>query len=120
MKKRKILIIVLAVVLVALSPFIVWGSSLLKCEVLTNKYYNDFADAWTGNTMLDEPEYFKVLNCNGKTARVYYVSEGKDWASVLTFEKTDVEWVETNWETVWSTTGSASEVVYPYLWHFIF
>ena len=120
MKKRKILIIALAVVLVALSPFIVWGSSLLKCEVLTKIYYSDFEYAWTDNTMLDEPEYFKVLDCDGETARVYYVSEDMDWASVLTFEKNDSEWVETYWEVIWSKTGSASEVIYPYLWHFIY
>ncbi len=120
MKKRKILIIVLAFVLVALLPFIVWGSSLLKCEILTKIYYDDFEYAWTDNTMLDEMEYFKVLDCDGETARVYYVSDGMDWANVLTFEKNDGKWVETQWECIWSTTGSASEVVYPYLWHFIY
>lgn len=120
MKKRKVLIIVLAVVLVALLPFIVWGSSLLKCEILTKIYYDDFEYAWTDNTMLDEMEYFKVLDCDGETARVYYVSEGMDSANVLTFEKNDGKWVETQWECIWSKTGSASEVIYPYLWHFIY
>ncbi len=120
MKKRKVLIIVLAVVLVALLPFIVWGSSLLKCEILTKIYYDDFEYAWTDNTMLDEMEYFKVLDCDGETARVYYVSEGVDSANVLTFEKNDGKWVETQWECIWSKTGSASEVIYPYLWHFIY
>lgn len=121
MKKRtKVLIIVLAVVLVALLPFIMWGSSLLKCEILTKVYYNDFEYAWTDNIMLDEMEYFKVLDCDGETARVYYVSEGMDWASVLTFEKNDGKWVETQWECIWSKTGSASGVIYPYLWHFIY
>lgn len=120
MKKRKVLIIVLAVVLVALLPFIVWGSSLLKCEILTKIYYDDFEYAWTDNTMLDEMEYFKVLDCDGETARVYYVSEGMDWANVLTFEKNDGKWVETQWECIWSKTGSASKVIYPYLWHLIY
>ena len=29
-------------------------------------------------------------------------------------------WEEISWSTIWSTTGSASEVIYPYWWHFIY
>ena len=29
-------------------------------------------------------------------------------------------WQEISWKTIWSTSGSASEVIYPYWWHFIY
>lgn len=118
MKKRLIPAVIILVIVML--PLIVWSSSLIKCEILTKVYYDDFEYAYTDNTMLDEMEYFKVLDCDGETARVYYVSKDMDWANVLTFENTDGAWVETHWEVIWSTTGSASEVVYPYLWHFIY
>ena len=35
-------------------------------------------------------------------------------------EKKDGVWQEIAWETIWSTSGSASEVIYPYWWHFIY
>jgi hypothetical protein len=84
------------------------------------KYYDDFAFAYTQTTMLGDMEYFKVLRCDGATADVYYVGKGRTAADVLTFEKRNGNWAETSWETVWSTTGSASEVIYPYWWHFIY
>ena len=42
--------------------------------------------------------------------------------NVLTFKfnhDTDL-WEELFWSTIWSTNGSASEVIYPYWWHFIY
>ena len=114
MKKRITTIIVIAVLI----PVFIWIASLIKCEVLTKQYYDDFALAYTGNTMLGPMEYFKVLSCNDETAQVYYVSENMTGAHILTFEKRDNAWVEIKWETIWSTRGSASEVIYPYWWHF--
>lgn len=97
---------------------IVWTISLIKCEVLTNKYYEDFKSAYQGNTMLEETEYFKVLKCNGKTAEVYYVSKGNTSGDVLEFQMHNGAWVETNWRTIWSKSGSASGAVWPYWWQF--
>jgi len=117
MKRSKTKLILL---ILCLLPVVVWVSSLIKCEILTHKYYDDFQYAYENNSMLAEPEYFKVLNCDNETARVYYVSQGKTSANVLTFQKSNGEWIETEWSTVWSTTGSASEVIYPYWWHFVY
>lgn len=103
-----------------LALILLWGGSLVKCELLTMRYHDDFALAYTDNTMLGDMEYFKVLACDGNTARVYYVSENRAGGDVLTFEKQEGVWVQSKWETIWSTTGSASEVIYPYWWHFIY
>lgn len=115
--KKKYMVIGFIILLI---PVVFWISSLVKCEVLTQKYYDDFALAYTQNTMLGDMEYFKVLRCDGETADVYYVSKDRAGADILAFENRSGNWVETSWETVWSTSGSASEVVYPYWWHFIF
>ena len=115
--KKKYILIAFAVLLI---PVLIWVSALIKCEVLMQKYHDDFALAYTQNTMLGDSEYFKVLRCDGETAEVYYVSKGNAGADVLTFENRDGNWLETGWETVWSTSGSASEVVFPYWWHFLY
>ena len=49
MKKKVILIIVIIGILI---PAVLWASALIKCEILTQKYYDDFKQAYTQNTML--------------------------------------------------------------------
>ena len=117
MKSKRIITIAVIVILI---PIIFWVSSLIKCEILTQKYFDDFEQAYTQNTMLGEMECFKVLNCNGSTAEVYYVSKEMTDANVLTFENKSDTWTEISWRTIWSASGSASEVIYPYWWHFVY
>ena len=99
---------------------ILWLGALIQCEVLTDRYYDDFDDAWRQNTMLGEMEYFKVLHCDGEWADVYYV--GKEYSSgdLMAFHMEAGRWIEANWNTVWSDTGSASDIIWPYWWHFIY
>ena len=118
MKKSKIAIWIFPFCLMVI--LLVQSIALIKCEILTNRYRADFEVAYRGNSMLDEMETFKVLNCNDQRAEVYYIEAGKTRAYVLTFEKTDGSWKETSWKCIWSTTGSASEVIWPYWWHFIY
>lgn len=117
MKRKKLLSLIIVIVAI---PIAIWIPSLIKCEILTQKYYDDFKQAYTQNTMLGEMEYFKVLSCDENTAEVYYVSKGMTGANVLTFQNNNGVWQEISWETIWSTSGSASEVIYPYWWHFIY
>ena len=117
MKKKRILIIIIVAIMI---PVSFWGISLIKCEMLTHKYYNNFEQAYKQNTMLGEMEYFRVLSCDENIAEVYYVSKGMTDANVLTFENRNGVWQEISWKTIWSTSGSASEVIYPYWWHFIY
>ena len=116
MKKRVMLIIVVVIMI----PIAFWASALIKCEILTKAHYDDFKQAYKQNTMLGEIEYFKVLSCNENTAKVYYVSKGMTEGSVLTFKNNNGVWQKTSWETIWSASGSASDVIYPYWWHFIY
>ena len=118
MKKRLKVLIIIAIIVAV--PTVVWLSSLINCERLTQKYYKDFEDTYTQNVMLGDIEYFKVLRCDGETADVYYVSEDMVNANVLTFKNTDGKWIETDWNTIWSKTGSASGVIFPYWWHFVY
>ena len=117
MKKKWLPIAVYAMIAI---PVLIWILSLAKCEILTQKYHDAFAQAYTQNAMLGEMEYFKVLRCDGNTADVYYVSKGMTDANVLSFENKNGTWEETSWRTVWSSSGSASGVIYPYWWHFIY
>lgn len=110
---KRILIILLATVLLFA---VVWGASLLWCEILTSQHGEEFAQAYEENTMIGPIESFKVLSCDGENARVYYVSQGMTLGSVLTFAMQEGKWQCTQWDTVWSSTGSASNVVWPY-WH---
>lgn len=115
MRKRR-----LAILRICLAVVLIQSIALIKCEVLTHKYYADFQAACRGNSMLGEMEAFKVLRCDGQTAEVYYIETGKTMAHVLSFEKVNGSWEETAWRCIWSTTGSASEVIWPYWWHFIY
>ena len=118
MKQRKLTVWIL---LICLAVFVLAQSvSLIKCEILTNRYRTDFEFAYKENSMLGEMESFKVLKCDGQRAEVYYIEGGKTMAHVLYFEKVDGIWEETAWRCIWSTTGSASEVIWPYWWHFIY
>lgn len=112
--KRLPLYIPLAFVLVFL---VVWGASLLKCEILTNKYYDELEYAHVENTMLDKVDYLKVLKCDGEIAEVYYVCENDTVGNVLKYQKENDQWKETEWNTIWSKQGSADEMLWPYWWH---
>lgn len=105
---------------------IMWIGALIKCEVLTYQHYDEFKDAYRENTMLWDMEYFKVLRyapSRSNIAQVYYVGEEHTLGSVLTFQY-DHEaerWKEISWNVIWSGVGgSASEVIWPYWWHFIY
>ena len=91
------------------------------------QHYDEFKDAYKQNTMLGEMDYFKVLSYAPHKApnfaQVYYAGKGKTVGVVLTFQynyKTTV-WEEISYSTIWSGVGvSASEVIWPYWWHFIY
>ena len=97
-----------------------WIGALIHCQILTDRYYDDFSDAWQQNTMLGEMEYFKVLHCDGAWAEVYYVGEDYSSGDLMTFHMEEGKWTTANWATIWSDTGSASSVIWPYWWHFIY
>lgn len=106
---------------IVLGLVITYMFSLVKCEILTQRHYDEFKDAYKQNTMLGEVEFFKVLEYETcSVAKVYYISKDKAGGNVLTFAYEDGKWNEVYWNTIWSKTGSADDVVYPYLWHWIY
>ena len=112
--KRLFLYIPSAIVLLFL---VVLGASLLKCEILTDKYYEELECAHIENTMIGKINSFKVLKCDGDTAEVYYVCNDNTVSFVLNFEKQNNEWKEISWDCIWSKQGSADEMIWPYWWH---
>ena len=109
-----------ATITILIIPLLFWVLSLAKCEILTLFHGNEFAEVYKENTMLGDMEYWKVLDISQDYARVYFVSENHSNANVLTFIKEDGKWRYKKWETIWSQSGSASEVIWPYWWHFIY
>ena len=100
---------------------LIWGFPLARCEILTLTHGQEFAELYKENTMLGEQEYWKVLNYSETHARVYYVATNHLGANILSFVKKNDQWKYDKWEgTVWSKGGSASEVIWPYWWHFIY
>lgn len=99
---------------------IIWLAALMKCEVLTLLHREEFETIYKENTMIGNIDYLKVLEYSEQNARVYYVSQNRSAGHILCFVKQGTRWKYDNWETVWSATGSASEVIWPYWWHFIY
>lgn len=112
--KRLLLYIPLAIILVFL---VVWGASLIKCEILTDKYYDELEYAHIENTMIGKINSFKVLECDGETAEVYYVCDNNTVGNVLKYQKENGKWKEIRWDCIWSKQGSADEMIWPYWWH---
>jgi len=51
-------------------------------------------------------------------AIVYYSTGGvfrRGIEELITFEKQDEEWVWTEWNTIWSSTGSADSFIWPFI-----
>ena len=95
-----------------------WAFSIIKCEVLTIMYYDDFVDGekyddyWFAGT-----EDFKVLSCNGVHAKVYYLGPEYCYGLIAEFYKFNGEWRCYTWYGGWSSGGSADDPVWPYFWH---
>ncbi len=107
---------------ITISIFLIcWLFSLARCEVLTWKYGHYFETAYFEHPMTGESlDYFKVLRYSDTAAEVYYVAR-EYTGNILWFEKQNGQWENTGWTVVWSNCGgSASEVIWPYWWHFIY
>jgi hypothetical protein len=118
MKRRAIKCLVAAFCIILL----IWVASLLLCEVLTFCFGDIFIQAQNPySDMLNAPEYVKVLKIGAKTAKLYYVEAQMTGGHILNMEKVEGAWMVTQWRTVWSANGgSASGVVFPYVWHCIY
>lgn len=116
-KKR---VLILVIIFVIILPVLYWLTALTKCEVLTLIHGKEFSEIYRENTMIGDIDYLKVLEYSDTTASVYYVTKNKGSANIIKFSGKNGEWNYDSWETVWSNMGSASDVVWPYWWHFIY
>lgn len=121
MNKIKTKLIIFIILLPVICFFAIWGIAMIKCNVLTLLHGNEFKEVYKETTMIGDIDYLRVLDYSDTYANVYYVSENKTGGDVLQFINRNNVWECSSWKTVWSGTGgSASEVIWPYWWHFIY
>ncbi|MBR5310160.1 MAG: hypothetical protein IKU42_03450 [Oscillospiraceae bacterium] len=114
MSKKKNIIFIIFIVIVL--PLIVWGVSILKCEILTSFYGDEFVNQEKISNTIGKTEYLKVLEYSDSSARVYYISHDFLSGEVFTFINENEEWFVDEWEkTIWSKHGSADDFIWPYI-----
>ena len=113
MKKYTTFILLFLILIVLLY----WGGSVVKCEILTKKYVDQFENAYKEYTMLIDCEKIRVLEYSETSASVYYITQGRGSGSILHFQRksSQEEWNFVSWEVIWSTTGSADDFIWPYI-----
>ena len=102
---KKILAVIAALIVILISfPY-------LKAEYLTARYGFQFEDLYMQTHMIGS-DYCKVLDYDGSHARCVYVEKGVT-TCVLEFKCHDGDWELTYWECVWSSSGSADDLMWP-------
>lgn len=109
--KNFFLVIILAIIIVLVGYYL---ASLLRCEVLTILHGYEFVGENEQTHMISDVDYLKVLNYSKDKAEVYYVAK-YDVGIILRFEKQDGAWVMNFWDAVWSASGSADGIKFPYV-----
>ena len=99
-----------------------WFGTLIKNDILTIVYGKNFTQNYQEYVNFDSLDYLKVIKYNKDYAEVYYVTDNKSTAEIVSFKKINGKWIFNEWErTVWSRVGgSASEVIWPYWGHFVY
>ena len=106
-KKCIIIGICMFFLLVVVFPYI-------KVELLTFFHGDEFPNIVEDIAMIDGMEYIKVMEYNDDKAEVLCVS-GEHAATVLCrYEKKEDVWSLDGWECIWSRSGSASELIWPF------
>ena len=111
LKRVSIVLIVLGTIIVCL--FSVWGASVIKCEILTSNHKEDFREASAEIAEIMKFDDWKVLKYSQRYAEVYYYSDGG--GAVISYDQINGTWVERTWEATWSATGSADDIIWPYI-----
>ena len=92
-----------------------WGVAIIKCEVMTHRYGEQFADLYAQHTMFQTPDYHKVIKYTDTRAEIYYVNRGAGGDLVCyRREGPGSPWEFEKWVTVWSASGSADDFIWPY------
>lgn len=109
-KAKRVLLAIVCLFLLA-GVIIPYG----KVELLTAIHGSEFENGHLQTNMIDGIAYLKVMTYSAHIAKVYYVEEGKTAGHIIEFSKDGTSgWEYIKWETVWSTSGSASGFIWPY------
>lgn len=120
MKKKWILIPLAALLAIILLALAVWGVSLLRCELLTDKHLPTLTEAGVIERLesqAGELGEVKVLNYDDDSFELYCVTDKLPRGNKILFEKQGENWVAVEWTVVWSYDGAAKNYVLPYWWH---
>lgn len=109
--KKRLIIIIVALVLICILAF-----PYIKAEYYTYKYGEQFEDLYLLTNMISDVEFYRVVEYADTRAKVYYVESGGLTTNYVYFirENESEEWKMSQWETVWSKYGSASDAAWPY------
>lgn len=87
----------------------------IKVEILTYLHGKEFYGLEEQVNMLAESEYCKVFAYDSKhLALVYYVEKNHSSANLFTFIKEDEDWKLYQWDTIWSSSGTADDFIWPF------
>lgn len=109
--KKMCEIIILSLVALGI---VFWIGSIVNCEILTRQHGSEFDGLWQ-DTMLIDPEYWKVLSYSDESASVYFVAPEGKGGTVLHFQRNGNDWILFEWGPNWSKTGSADDIIWPYI-----
>lgn len=98
----------------AISAFIILIAPYIKVEVLTWQHGSEFASLYRQGNIIDEIEYFKVMEYSEASAKVYYVTGNRSAGILITFIQQDGKWVIEKWDAIWSKSGSADDFIWPF------
>ena len=111
--KKKIVVVIcsllIVLLLVALFPY-------AKAEYLTNKYGDQFREEYKQIDWISDIEYHKVIGYSSDKATVVYIAHNHTACFKIDFEMKEDEWQMTTWDCIWSKTGSADGIMWPYYW----
>ena len=108
---KKIFIIFLIIAIAI--PCFIWGDAIIKCEILTKQFGEEFMGLEQSVDMMSKAKTLKVLEYSMYLARVYYKNE--EVGNVFQFKKENGEWLVEYWNTIWSKSGSAEGFIWPYI-----
>ena len=106
-KKCIIIGICMFFLLVVVFPYV-------KVELLTFFHGDEFPNIVEDIAMIDGMEYIKVMEYSDESAEVLCISKEHGATILCYYEKKNDEWNLETWSCIWSDTGSASELIWPF------
>ena len=113
-KKKSKTVIAVILIVAAVALLMLFFSPYIKAEYLTARHGQEFEGLELKTNMLDEAKYLKVLKYRNGHAKVLYVGDG--YRCLFCFDGYSDEWKCSNWNCIWSSTGSADNFLFMVLY----